>query len=287
MLRLTTLVLSFVSAASLLASDTDNLQEIASFDFEEIPTDYGWRTYDLDGKACYFFGKPRGWYMSFDGDNGVCAATSLFNYDVDYDDFVEPETVPADDWLFSPAIQLPYEGNFSLSWDSRAGGDYDVEDYEIRVIDAELLDQLEESFTTSMTLTEVRDIMVANSTLLEEYLSQDNQWLTHTLDITSLRGKNMSFIWRYRSNHTQLIYIDNYSVKQAETFIKSASLHNNSIDIQSESITFHGNGVYTIYDISGSVVTSGIVDTTTTIEPQLSQGIYVIRFAGASCKLIK
>lgn len=92
----------------------DDKSTVSQFDFEEVPTDHGWRTYDLDGKSTYYFGSPRGWYMSFDGDNGICAATSLFSYDVDYENFVTPQTVPANDWLFSPAVEIPAHGSYEL-----------------------------------------------------------------------------------------------------------------------------------------------------------------------------
>lgn len=42
----------------------DDKSTVSQFDFEEVPTDHGWSTYDLDGKSTYYFGSPRGWYMS-------------------------------------------------------------------------------------------------------------------------------------------------------------------------------------------------------------------------------
>lgn len=212
--RLTSIMLALGTASSIMATDYTVSRKLASFDFEEAPADHGWRSYDLDGKSTYFFGYPRGWYMSFDGDNGVCAATSLFNYNVDNNNFVTPVTVPANDWLFSPAVEIPAEGSFRLSWDSRAGGNYDMEDYEVRVIDADLLDRLEAGFTSTMTLKEVARIMMENSTFLNIYKCQDNKWETHTLSINSLRGKKVRFIWRYCSNHTQVAYIDNFLVEE-------------------------------------------------------------------------
>lgn len=212
MKRLFTILMSVGLASSMIASEYAVSREMASFDFEEAPTDHGWRSYDLDGKSTYFFGKPRGWYMSFEGDNGVCAATSLFNYNVDNNNFVTPVTVPANDWLFSPTVEIPAEGSFRLSWDSRAGGDYDMEDYEVRVIDAELLDRLEAGFTSAMTLKEVAEIMIENTSSLGFYECQDNVWRTHQLGINKLRGKTVRFIWRYCSNHTQVVYIDNFLV---------------------------------------------------------------------------
>ena len=212
--RLTSILLALGTVSSIMATDYTISRKIASFDFEEAPTDHGWRSYDLDGKSTYFFGYPRGWYMSFDGDNGVCAATSLFNYNVDNNNFVTPVTVPANDWLFSPAVEIPAEGSFRLSWDSRAGGNYDMEDYEIRVIDADLLDRLEAGFTPAMTLTEVAQIMMENSTFLSIYECQDNKWKTHSLSINSLRGQKVRFIWRYCSDHTQVVYMDNFLVEE-------------------------------------------------------------------------
>lgn len=185
---------------------------ISEFDFEEIPTDHGWRTYDLDGKSTCFFGKPRGWYMAFDGDNGVCAATSLFNYDVDYDHFVTPVTVPANDWLFSAAVEIPALGSYELRWDACSGGQYDLEDIELRVIDFDLLNSLENSFTSSMSLKEVSDKMFENSESIGMYRQISRDWTTYSVDINRFRGRKVSFIWRYCSNHTQLIYLDNFKV---------------------------------------------------------------------------
>lgn len=207
------IILSAVALMAIGRADAyDDKSTVSQFDFEEVPTDHGWRTYDLDGKSTYYFGSPRGWYMSFDGDNGICAATSLFSYDVDYENFVTPQTVPANDWLFSPAVEIPAHGSYELRWDARSGGQVDLEDFEVRVIDFDLLNQLEESFTSKMTLKEVSDKMFENSESLGTYLQISRQWTTYAIDINRYRGRKVAFIWRYCSNHTQLISIDNFRV---------------------------------------------------------------------------
>lgn len=188
--------------------------ELASFDFESMPTSAGWRSYDLDGKSTYIYGEPKGWFWTFEDDteNGVCAATSLFNYSTDYEHFVTPTTVPADDWLFSPAVELPQSGSYLLQWDARSANEIYFEDYEVRIIDADLLDKLEASFTSSMTLREVSAIMVENSELLATVIQENPGWTTHSLSVNGFRGQKVSFIWRYTSNHSSSVYFDNYRV---------------------------------------------------------------------------
>lgn len=205
-----------MGVAGLEASGYEQKSTLASFGFEELPTDFGWRTYDLDGKSTAFFGKPRGWYMEFESktENGVCAATSLFNYDVDYENFTTPITVPANDWLFSPAVEIPESGSFRLFWDTCSAGSLDFEDYEVRVIDFDLLETIEAGLSSSMTLAKVSEMMLENSTLLATLKRESHEWTTHSVSINGLRGRKVSFIWRYVSNHTQRLYLDNFLVAE-------------------------------------------------------------------------
>lgn len=207
-----------MGVAGFEASGYEQKSTLASFGFEELPTDFGWRTYDLDGKSTTFFGKPRGWYMEFESksENGVCAATALFNYDVDYNNFKTPVTVPANDWLFSPAVSIPESGSFRLFWDTRSAGNLDYEDYEVRVIDFDLLESIEAGLSSSMTLAQVSDKMLENSTLLATVKREAHEWTTHSVSVNALRGRKVSFIWRYVSNHTQMIYLDNFLVAEED-----------------------------------------------------------------------
>lgn len=186
----------------------------AQFDFESVPTDSGWRTYDLDGKSTFIFGKPMAWYWTFEdgSENGVCGATSLFNYSYDESNFVTPVTVPANDWLFSPAFSVPASGSFMLEWDARSAHSLYFEDYEIRVIDADLLESLEASFNSSMTLAEVSEKMIENSEPIYKVLQEKPVWTSHSISINKYRGQKVSFIWRYISNHSSMLYIDHYRV---------------------------------------------------------------------------
>jgi len=189
--------------------EPENETTILECDFEETEQVLDWKTFDLDGRILVNYGGNReGWFRSYEIDseeeNIVFMASSFFTSNTQY------ETYPADDWLFSLPLAIPARGNYQVSWDARSLMELFPEDYEVRIIEDETLQALENSFTEDMLLSEISAILVENTDLLLSVKSESAVWVKRKINLNPYKGKNIRVIWRYISDDKNAIYIDNF-----------------------------------------------------------------------------
>lgn len=101
----------------------------------------------------------------------------------------------SDDWMITPAIVLPAGNTYSLTWDAKAQ-DVDYRDgYEVRIS------------TTTQNIA-------ASTTILYTNPSENNAFITRTLDLTAYAGQTIYLSWRNNSNDKFLLLVDNILVRQ-------------------------------------------------------------------------
>lgn len=83
-----------------------------------------------------------GWIQFFDGpDNKIAFSTSYY-----------AEEGPSDDWLITPAIEIPEEGTPTLYWKAKSYDIENMEDYDVRISVAD--DELESFEETLLSVTD-------------------------------------------------------------------------------------------------------------------------------------
>ncbi|MCU0376514.1 MAG: choice-of-anchor J domain-containing protein [Chitinophagaceae bacterium] len=115
--------------------------------------------------------------------------------------WTNPEGI-ADDWMWTPAINLPATGQLKLSWNAVAY-DADYRDgYEVRIM------------TTAPTGTNNNlGNMVAASQLLYSNSAENSSWTTRSVDLSAYVGQTVYIGFRNNSNNKFLLLIDDVVVE--------------------------------------------------------------------------
>ncbi|MDH6355317.1 hypothetical protein M2132_001658 [Dysgonomonas sp. PH5-45] len=180
-------------------------------DFEIQASIGSWKTFDLDGKALSFHytGNPKGWFWNYESiadmeGNKVLSASSTFINNT-------PDNItPADDWLFTPALVVPETGSYEVSWDARSLHELFLESYEMRVIEDDILSELEAGFTENTPLATVSEILVENSDLILSVVEESKDWNHRFISLNPYKGKTVRVIWRHISENKHTLHIDNF-----------------------------------------------------------------------------
>jgi hypothetical protein len=275
-LILTTFV--FVSVLNANADNNENEIILSECDFETQESFQEWNTYDLDGKPLSFFfpGQTKAWFWKYENDeeedgNSVYAASS------DFASNTMDNITPADDWLFSAPLALSEQGSYEAEWDARSlQGLLWPDDYDIRIIETDVLTELEESFTEQMLLSEVSAMLIAHSDLLLEVRGEPEEWQNHQLSLNAYKGKTICVIWRYISANNHTIYIDNFKcIKRLDTGVNQ--VYPSALEIPVAVYNLHGQ----------LLLTSTVRSENECFDIALPSGIYLVKLGGKTLKLIR
>ncbi|MDR0681011.1 MAG: choice-of-anchor J domain-containing protein [Dysgonamonadaceae bacterium] len=265
----------FVSVLNIKAEDREII--LSECDFETQESYQEWKTYDLDGKVLSFFhsGYTKAWFWKYESNeaeagNGVFAASSVFANNT-------PDNItPADDWLFSPPLTVPETGNYSAVWDTRSLHDYFLDDYDVRVIEDDVLTGLENGFSEETPLSECSGILINHSDLLLEVRSEPQEWQNHQLSLNAYRGKIIRVIWRYISANIHTIYIDNFK------YIKSTDTGINDIRQTTPEMPV------AVYNLHGLLLFRSTVRSEKELmNVDLPTGVYLVKSDGKTWKLMR
>jgi hypothetical protein len=251
---------------SVLTVKADNEEIIlAECDFETEESFAEWKTYDLDGKTLsFFFSSPKAWFWKYEDDeteeNSVFAASSVFTSNT-------PDKItPADDWLFSIPLAVPETGSYAAAWDTRSLHDWFLDDYEVRVIEDEVLTELEEGFTEQMLLSEISNTLINRSDFILEVLQETQEWNSHEFRLDSYKGKTIRVIWRYKSADEHTLFIDNFKYKKL-------------IDTGLDEVRSSVLGLpFAVYNLQGQLLFRSIVRSENeSFDVALPAGIYIVK----------
>lgn len=113
----------------------------------------------------------------------------------------------ADDWMWTPAINLTGSGPTMLSWNAVAYDPLFPDGYEVRIM------------TVAPTgATGVLGNMVSASTLLLSVAAENTTWTNRSVDISSLNGSTVYIGFRNQSNDRFLLLIDDIKVENVVTY---------------------------------------------------------------------
>lgn len=191
------------------------------------------------------------WIQFYDGyDNKIAFSTSYY----------DPEG-QANDWLITPAITIPQEGNPTLYW---KGKSYDFEYTDSYAVKVSETNNNQESFTT--TLTQIDG-------------EQPFDYASHTMDLSAYKGKTIYLAFINNTNSGTYLALDDLYISQSANCempslngFSTSNLKPNSVTINwsaTAGITSYDTGL-TTFDTS--VSSKGTTSATTKNFDNLQSG---------------
>ncbi len=187
---------------------------IEGSDAFEVPS--GWMQYDVDGNTLVDQVIPAvpqgyGWTVideaALGGDTGAFGVAASATY------FTTVET--ANDWLVSPAIEIPSAG-YTFEWRSKSQDDDYLDDYEVYVS------------TGGNTQADVTALVGTDALVFATPpdpeggptgIGEPNEWTVHNIDLTPYAGETVHLIFRNVSEDEFYLLIDYVGVLNPPTGI--------------------------------------------------------------------
>ncbi len=191
------------------------------------------------------------WIKFYDGyDNKIAFSTSYY----------DPEG-QANDWLITPAITIPQEGNPTLYW---KGKSYDFEFTDSYAVKVSETNNNQESFTTTLTQIDAE---------------QPFDYASHNLDLSAYKGKTIYLAFINNTNSGTYLALDDLYISQSANCLmpsvdgfSTSNLKPNSVTINwsaTSGIASYDTGL-TTFDTS--VSSRGITSSTTKAFDNLQSG---------------
>ena len=191
------------------------------------------------------------WIKFYDGyDNKIAFSTSYY----------DPEG-QANDWLITPAITIPQDGNPTLYW---KGKSYDFEFTDSYAVKVSETNNDQESFTSTLTQIDAE---------------QPFDYASHTLDLSAYKGKTIYLAFVNNTNSGTYLALDDLYISQSANCVmpsvegfSTSNLKPNSVTINwsaTSGITNYDTGL-TTFDTA--VSSKGTTSSTTKVFDNLQSG---------------
>ncbi|WP_379963465.1 choice-of-anchor J domain-containing protein [Epilithonimonas sp. UC225_85] len=191
------------------------------------------------------------WIQFYDGyDNKIAFSTSYY----------DPEG-QANDWLITPAITIPQNGNPTLYW---KGKSYDFEFTDSYAVKVSETNNNQESFTTTLTQIDAE---------------QPFDYASHNLDLSAYKGKTIYLAFVNNTNSGTYLALDDLYISQSANCVmpsvdgfSTSNLKPNSVTINwsaTPGITNYDTGLTTF---ETSVSSKGTTSSTTKAFDNLQSG---------------
>lgn len=102
----------------------------------------------------------------------------------------------SDDWMVTPAIELPADGHNTLSWRSRASLADASDGYEVYVAE------------NAVTPDEIR----CNGDKVFSTVSESPDWTNHEINLDKYSGKTVRVAFRNNSTNCEMLYVDDLTI---------------------------------------------------------------------------